>query len=298
MKKCAIFLSFFIALSLFSSCSFQNVNEYNGKKIVRSKKIEGVSEYHDLLEQRYQEVEPARNLGVVPKVFAVNLPKDLLEYPTQVKCQTFIELVLPEVVRLRNEVFAQRKKLVVIAAKQKQGVSLNASEHKYIKIIAQQYKSESKKAQDLLERVDIIPASLVLAQAILESGWGTSRFATEGNALYGEHVPPKSSRPHIKSKDGSAKVAKFETIYEATKSYVDNLNSHEAYKKLRKLRAQQRLRGEHPSGVDMAGGLLAYSEIGNEYVKSLRYLIRRYKLEDFDTMDFEKSSEEINIRFS
>lgn len=298
MKKCVACLCFLVTVSLLYSCSFHSSDEYSAKKVVHSKEVDGVVGYHDLLEQRYHVMDPARDLGVIPKVFAINLPKDLAQYPTQVKCQTFIELILPEVVRLRDEVFSQREKLVLLVAKEQQGRSLSSEEQQYIQSLAQQYGSKGGKAQDLLERVDIIPASLVLAQAILESGWGTSRFATEGNALYGEHVSNASTKPYIKSKGGSAKVAKFDTIYEATKSYVGNLNSHRAYAELRKLRAQQRKRGEQPDGAEMAAGLLSYSEIGDKYVKSLRYLIRRYKLEDFDRMEFEKSPEEINIRFS
>ena len=173
-----------------------------------------------------------------------------------------------------------------------------AREKWWLNKLTKKYGVVGRDMDELLKRVDIIPASLVLAQAITESGWGTSRFARLGNALYGQHMPAASNAPHILSTSGNVKVAAFASLYDATESYINNLNSHRAYKELRQLRAQHRLDDQLPHGAEMAGGLLAYSQIGSRYVRDLRFLIGKYKLEDFDQAVLDTNRRGLSVVFT
>lgn len=137
---------------------------------------------------------------------------------------------------------------------------------------------------ELWVRVDIIPVSLALGQAAEESGWATSRFAGQGNALFGqwtwgEHaMAPEKQRQEL----GNYGIAAFETPFHSVVAYMLNLNTHAAYGDLRARRAAARKRGEDPTGKDLALGLSRYSERGEDYVKSLHALMEFNRLEPAD----------------
>jgi len=136
----------------------------------------------------------------------------------------------------------------------------------------------------LLRRVDTLPPSLVLAQAAEESGWGTSRFAAEGNALFGmwtwsgEGVTPLQQRSGL----GNYKIAAYETPLHSVIAYMHNLNTHQAYKELRVRRAELRKAGAKVTGWDLAKTLTKYSERGQAYVDSLHSLMNVNKLQPTD----------------
>lgn len=137
---------------------------------------------------------------------------------------------------------------------------------------------------DLSNRVDIVPLSLILAQAAEESGWGTSRFTSEGNSLFGQWswgkniMRPKQQRAEL----GDYGLAAFDTVLDAVKSYVHNLNSGPAYVELRKIRATMRANGGDVRGLGLTNGLLKYSERGQDYVDGLQAIMRVNKLADAD----------------
>ncbi|MEJ2541755.1 MAG: glucosaminidase domain-containing protein [Gemmatimonadota bacterium] len=137
---------------------------------------------------------------------------------------------------------------------------------------------------ELQNRVDEVPVSLVLAQAANESGWGTSRFATEGNALFGQWtfggsgMLPAEQRASL----GDYRVAAFESPLLSVVAYMRNLNTHRSYARLRELRAEARAADETPRGLDLAGGLDRYSERGQEYVDEIRSMIEFNQLQDTD----------------
>lgn len=138
--------------------------------------------------------------------------------------------------------------------------------------------------EKLLKRLDIIPPSLMMAQAANESAWGTSRFATRGNNLFGQWCFSKGCGivPGQRTEGMSHEVAAFEHPYASIRSYMTNLNRHNAYSPLRAIRTQQRNRGEFPDGKRLAGGLELYSERGSEYVHEIRAMISYNNLEDYD----------------
>lgn len=133
----------------------------------------------------------------------------------------------------------------------------------------------------LLRRVDIIPPALVLIQAAKESGWGTSKFAVQGNNLFGQQcfVAGCGFVPTARLAGRSHEVARFDSVDEAVAAYLHNLNTHPRYQRLREIRATQRANNEELTGSMLADGLLAYSERGADYVVEVKYMIRQNNLE-------------------
>jgi len=140
------------------------------------------------------------------------------------------------------------------------------------------------KLDELWKRVDIIPVSLALSQGAEESGWGTSRFAAQGNALFGQWtwgshgMSPEKQRQEL----GNYGVAAFGSPLQSVIAYMLNLNTHANYADLRALRTAVRERGGKPTGRDLAPGLSGYSERGEAYVQSLLALMRVNRLDPAD----------------
>ena len=133
-------------------------------------------------------------------------------------------------------------------------------------------------------RVDIVPLSITLAQAAIESGWGTSRYLREGNALYGQYTYDKETGIQPRDRDKGKKffVKKFLNLSESTQSYLKNINTHNAYRKLRQERGKLRMNGESLTGLSLAKYLENYSERKGEYVKDLIQIIRTNNFMKFD----------------
>ena len=141
----------------------------------------------------------------------------------------------------------------------------------------------------LMYRIDIIPAGLALGQAAYESGYGTSRFAIEGNSLFGQWtyggdgIKPKEQRTSSK---GDHRIKAFEWPFDSVRGYFINLFSHPAYEDFRRLRADLRAAGKPLDSLVLADGLLRYSERGQEYVDSLKGIIRVNRLDIADDAVF------------
>lgn len=136
--------------------------------------------------------------------------------------------------------------------------------------------------EEILKRVDVLPPALVLPQAALESGWGTSRFATEGNNFFGQKcfgkgcgIVPKDRAPGQKFE-----MAVFDTPFDSINAYIFNINSHEAYAQLRSIRARVRKSGKPLTGQALVEGLGAYSENGADYIREIQSMIRHYRLDE------------------
>jgi uncharacterized FlgJ-related protein len=136
----------------------------------------------------------------------------------------------------------------------------------------------------MLYRFDVIPPGLVLGQAAYESGYGTSRFAVEGNALFGEWtyggagMTPSQQRKEL----GDHRIAAFDWPFDSVRSYFINLSAHPAYEPLRRLRADLRAKGKPLDSLALADGLVKYSERGQDYVDELKGIIRVNKLDVAD----------------
>jgi len=141
---------------------------------------------------------------------------------------------------------------------------------------------------DLLYRLDVIPAGLVLGQAAYESGYGTSRFAIEGNALFGQWtyggqgLKPEQQRKEL----GDHRIASFDWPFDSVRGYFINLSSHPAYEDFRRLRAELKAEGKPLTSLALADGLIRYSERGQEYVDTLKGMIRKNGLDIADAAVF------------
>lgn len=225
---------------------------------------------------------------VAPQLFIANLPPDLNQLAVNNKTDLFIRSLLTSVIKVNTDILAVRKEVKALALKSDKGKLLTTDEELWLQGIAISFHTDPTNFQDLLTRIDILPVGLVMAQAIDESGWGTSHFAIVGNALYGQHLGKGSKGAFITTPGGHVKVTSFDNLYHSTASYVHNLNTTKAYQDLRNERAAMRLRHGKITGYYLADALLGYSELGQHYVDTLKWLIKHYDLDDFNGIRFQK----------
>ncbi len=191
----------------------------------------------------------------------------------------FIKIVLPLILYENNKINEDRKKLFSIINK-----NFNtAGEKVWLKRRFKEYKVDDQDLSKLKMRMDIIPVSIALAQAANESGWGTSRFALEGNALFGQWTwSKKGISPKNKDPDQSHKVLQFQILKASVKAYKNNLNTHNAYQEFREARAKQRQNNVPIDGLELVKYLKNYAAIGSKYVAILSSIIKKNSLTDFD----------------
>ncbi|HEY9078524.1 glucosaminidase domain-containing protein [Magnetovibrio sp.] len=184
----------------------------------------------------------------------------------------FLAKILPLVAAENERILAQRE----IVKRSSSSAQLNALALVY------GLQPGSVRKENLLRRIDVLPPSLVLAQAAIESAWGTSRFAREGNALFGERTYDPDT-PGITPKRATGfKVKSFTSLQGSVRSYMRTLNAHRAYRALRERRAAVRALGQPLSGPVLAAHLRAYSELGNDYIDMIMDTIAANRLDEFD----------------
>ncbi len=202
--------------------------------------------------------------------------------------QAFIEFLWPVVKYENRRVLEKRKKLLAILDELEAGKPATPHEQAWLAEQAKLYRVKAKgdleRARKLATRIDIVPVSLALSQAALESAWGTSRFARQGNNLFGQWCITAGCGivPHRRPPQATYEVQAFETIAGSVRTYLRQLNSHPAYQPLRDIRAQARRAGRGPSGLEMAAGLINYAAIGEDYVQHIKGVIRRNDLDRLD----------------
>jgi len=191
----------------------------------------------------------------------------------------FIKIILPLILEENNQIKINRKKLFAILNKN----SNSASEKKWLDNKFKQYGIKNRDLTILKIRMDEIPVSLAIAQAAKETGWGTSRFALEGNALFGQWTySGEGLKPLGADNDQTHKVMKFNILKASVKAYKRNLNTHTSYKEFRKARAELRDNDEKLNSLYLANYLNKYAETGDEYTKILKQIIKQNSLMDFD----------------
>lgn len=226
----------------------------------------------------------------VPRLLAERLPPDLESAGTVEERKTrFLAAVLPLVLHVNEGIEADRRRLQHLAAAAQAGTAPGYRDAAWLAQLAGRYgMPEAAGGPDtdfegLLRRVDVVPPSLALAQAAEESGWGRSRFARNGNALFGQitlgedGLMPRGGRP-----GRDYRIRAFDRLLDSVRSYVHNLNTHWAYAGLRAARAAQRASGRYPDGLTLARGLLRYSERGHAYIANVQAIIRGNLLHRFD----------------
>jgi Bax protein len=229
----------------------------------------------------------------VPRVFLTSLPSDLSLVPENKQRKAiFFQALLPLVLQVNEDILNDRRNLWKLHYQTALGKKSNAADRLWLRVMTERYKVKSGDIDALFSRIDIVPISLALAQAAEESGWGASRFAREGNAMFGQWARATSQGlvPLKRDKDKSHKIQSFETLIDSVRAYTLNLNSHRAYKGFRSARESIRRTGSAIEGRVLAGKLHKYSERGVDYVISLRNLIDGNGLASLDGARLDNSA--------
>ena len=237
------------------------------------------------------EILTQENIGHLPIIS--ELPDDFSEIqdvPTKKKL--FYLVTLPLIYNTNTSIMQERR-MVINIEKKFARKELNKNETDEIIRLSKKYKLDyseiiTKLFRILKQRINIIPVSLALGQAIIESGWGQSRFATEGNALYGQWTTSedKGIIPQDRDEDKSHAVLKFKNLSESVEAYMFNINTHQAYYNFRVIRRiDERIKYTDPISMKVKY-LAAYAEIGDKYVDKLELIIASNNLQEFDRFKF------------
>lgn len=227
----------------------------------------------------------------IPRVYLTNLPDNLGKLPIPKKKQLFIAIMVPLILKTNELILEDRAKLLAIQKKVKGEITLSKLERQLLVKQLKYYKLKPVPTpalipyEELLKRMDIIPPSLALAQAATESGWGTSRFARQGNALYGQWVwgdDEEGIVPEQRNEGATHKVKKFPYLLQSVIGYARNLNTSFAYPDFRNVREKMRAQNQQLSGIALSQTLLKYSERGQVYLGELKALIIRNKFYQYD----------------
>ena len=210
----------------------------------------------------------------IPPVFLASLPDDLSSKPeTYRRKAVFVAVVLAHVLWANEQVRMERSRIERIQRANLAKRSLRTRDRKWLSQVAKKYRTKPMAFDELLRRVDVVPPRLAVAQAAQESGWGTSRFARAGNALFGQHASVGAGAITAKG-DTAVGMKAFPTIQQSVLGYMQNLNSHTAYREFWDMRAEMRQTGRPMDAIALAGFLGRYSEEGAIYVDRLRRVMR------------------------
>jgi Bax protein len=216
----------------------------------------------------------------VPTLSIASLPKDIgAVQDISLKKSLFFRTLLPMALQVNAEVAADRDRLTDIRNQLILGQTLSNHDQNWLDELASRYGTTPDNMHELMLRVAPVPTSLVLAQAAEESGWGSSRFAREGNALFGQWTwsdDHKGIVPTNREEGKTHRIRAFDTAHEAIAAYIHNLNTHPAYARLREDRAAG------ASGYALTATLDKYSERGTKYIASLKAIMEHNNLQPLD----------------
>ena len=234
----------------------------------------------NLFEDLKYDLKSIRTGALVKPVYLSKLPKDLKKIKsTKTKKDTFIKIVMPLIIDENNKILENRKKLFKILSKPNN----TRGEKVWLKRRFEDYSIKNEDVTELKIRMDIVPVSIAIAQAAKESGWGTSRFALEGNAMFGQWTWGKQGiAPLDREKNKGHKILKFPILRSSVQAYKNNLNTHNGYREFREKRAELRKLNKKISGLELVKYLHNYAATGSEYTRVLKKIIDQNELTDFD----------------
>jgi Bax protein len=244
-----------------------------------------------LFEDTGYKLDDVREKKLVKPVALTLLPQEIkMIENTQKRKEFFIQIILPLILKENNNIKLDRKRLFSIINK-----SNNSKlEKKWLEKKYKQYGIPNKDLSVLKIRMDEVPVSLAIAQAAKETGWGTSRFAQEGNALFGQWTwSGEGLKPKEADKSQGHKVMKFNVLQASVRAYQRNLNTHSSYEDFRKARGELRDLSKPLDSLILAKHLDKYAETGSNYVEVLMKIIKQNNLKDFDDVKLLPSSIEL-----
>ncbi|MBP6985915.1 MAG: glucosaminidase domain-containing protein [Alphaproteobacteria bacterium] len=235
--------------------------------------IKDVKELEEVLEKKDCKLEQISQKDVeVPRIFVSNFPKDMKNVKNrQTKKDVFAQVLLPIILHENEIILKERAYILELKKNSDQGKPLKHHESAWLDKICEKYKLKVMSFDELLLRVDTIPPSLALGQATIESGMGISYAALKKNSPFGMTV--------------SQKVLAYKSLSESVFAYMRNLNSNNAYKTMRKTRAELRKANKDVDGNALIGDLIAYCETGKPYIQQVRSAIRSNNLTQYDGMN-------------
>ncbi|WP_456437440.1 glucosaminidase domain-containing protein [Desulfurobacterium sp.] len=217
-------------------------------------------------------VKIEEKICVLPKQTAKK-PSNLLDLSPSKRKKAFIAMIVPAVLKANCIINKERKILLRIKDKIKNGKTLSEKEKRFLTRMEKKYRT--KDIDELLIRVNTLPPSLIIAQAAIESGWGTSRFFVEGNNIFGIWTFKKEAEA-IKAKGSDARLRKYPSLLLSIEDYYYNINTGWAYRELRKVRLKEK------NPLKLAKYLRNYSILRDEYVRRLQHVIKKNNLQQFD----------------
>ena len=248
----------------------------------------------NLFEDLDYDLETVRDSKLVKPIYFTRLPKDLNKIrSTKKKKETFLKILLPLIVAENEKIKEDKKYLLKILKENASVENKNWINKKY-----KAYKVSKKDINELIKKMDIIPISIALAQAAKESGWGTSRFALEGNAIFGQWTwSGDGIEPLEKASDANHKILRFPLLRASVKAYITNLNTHNSYKDFRAKRLELRKQNKPLLGKELIHQLDKYAQTGKEYTKVLLQIIEQNDLGEFETVtiDGPKNKKEFKL---
>ena len=236
---------------------------------------------------RFNQVQSYKSSEEIKKSSKISIKNNFENFSLQERKKNFITALLP-IIQKANQDILEKRIFFFKIEKKIQNNNLNVLEAAILKKLFNEFRIQNNDLTELKKRIDIVPISLAIAQAAIESGWGTSRFALEGNAYFGQKVigvkvngirPTDSENPLIK-------VRTFENLDDSVKAYLNNLNTHFAYKNFRKSRNELRSFGKTLEGRILVNQLKQYSELGNEYIYNVKKIIKTNNLSKFDFIEY------------
>ncbi len=239
------------------------------------------------------DLRKVRSDKLVKPIYFTQFPRDLDNLRSvQLKKETFIKIVLPLIVAENEKILDDREKLRLLIEKK----FTSDLEKQWLRQKLLEYKVKRGNLEELMFRMDKIPVSIALAQAAKESGWGTSRFALEGNAIFGQWTWDGQGIAPLKRDDNkSHKILKFPILRASVKAYKNNLNTHKSYSKFREKRKQLREKNKDITGLSLTDTLKNYAQTGSEYTKILNQIITQNRLYDFELVRLVNSVKQVEL---
>ena len=244
-----------------------------------------------LFEDTDYKLDDVRKKKLVKPIALTLLPAEIkMIENVKKRKEFFIQIILPLILEENKNIKLDRKRLFSIINKSNN----SNTEKKWLEKKYRQYGIPSRDLSVLKRRMDIVPVSLAIAQAAKETGWGTSRFAQQGNALFGQWTwSGEGLKPKDAEKSEGHKVMKFNVLQASVRAYQRNINTHSSYEDFRLARAKLRDLGEPLDSIILSEHLDKYAETGNQYVKVLQKIIKQNDLKDFDDAKLLPSSIEL-----
>ncbi len=270
------------------SVNYQIKNTKFLDKNVEDLKVDYISESSEMIEifKKYEfSVDNLLNNDSANLVIFSSLPNDFMDIkPIVERKRLFINTLIPIIYSENIKILSDRKK-ILDWWRESDGENFSRDFWpQWLFELSEKYESNDSNLGNLLIKVDIVPISLALAQAAIESGWGTSRYSREGNAIFGQYTfdQTKGLKPLNREEDDKFFIRRFVSLSDSVRSYLKNINTHPAYENLREERKKLRMSGENLTGNKLVTFLEKYSERKQEYVKDVREIMRSNNFKKYD----------------